>query len=565
VHCFRVKAVLCLFVLLLLCGCAKQGYPPGGPMDKIGPVIVSVYPLPEATGISGSVKPWIILDEYPNRNTVESSIFISPEPEEGFDVKIRGKRITVIFKQELPINRTVVVTFGAGISDQVGNQMAESYVLAFSTGDNVDNASISGYIEGMENPGAVWVWGYPLESFAEPDPRLNKAPYATQPDLEGSFTLSYLPKGSYRIFAVTETRRNRLWDSERESIALPPRDVPALEDQMVSINLKMHSVDLIPPSFRGAEAISRQTIRLSFDEPVAALKADISAMTERGQTLGIIDVYQNPADSNAVLLTTGIQREGDVYHFEIDNLCDLAGNEADSLIFEVDGSTEIDTVGPHFTWSSPSNGETGVVWGDAVLIGFSESITTTTIPAAVRITVRDSAVVEGKWSFPSSNLGKLEPSEPFENAEYHTVTVYCDSVKDIFGNTSPDSVGTFGFTTADVENTGVFSGQVANAPQELRIIATGIEAGGAWEEAVLEDGAFRFNDLPASLYSLTLYRDLDGNDRFSPGIIEPFTFAEPFKIWSDTLRVRSRWETGDFNLYWEASDDSSYFNRAKSE
>jgi len=550
----RFLKILSLFVVVLFLGCAKQGYPPGGPVDKRGPVVIASFPNAEETGVSCDVRPWIQLDEYSNRSSVEPAIFISPEPEEGFEVKIKRKKITIIFNEDLQTDRTVVITFGTGISDNLGNSMDQSFILAFSTGDVIDNALISGYIEGMENPGATWLWGYPLDSLGNPDPREEKAPFATQPDLNGSFTLSHLPEGEFRIFAVVESRRNRLWDSEREAIAFPSRDCQALENGSMPVNLYMHSVDLIPPSLRSVEMMHRQAGRLSFDEPVQASRSAIFAENETGQKLSVVEMYQNPADSQVVLFTTGIQREGDVYSFHIDALEDLAGNIADSLTADVEAVTMVDTVGPRFTWSNPGNGATDVDWEGAIEIGFSESIITTTIHDAMTMVDYDGDTLTGRWSFPNPNICRFMPLESLSSDEYYTVIINCQIVQDIFGNPSADSLVSFAFTTQDVDATGSFSGRVIDAPPDLRISALNINAPDRkWEEGTSEDGTFVFDHLPASIYRLTLYRDIDLNERYSSGSIDPFTFAEPFEVWSDTIRVRSRWETGDINLHWNRS------------
>jgi len=328
---------------VLLAGCAKQGYPPGGPEDVTGPTVIASYPKSEATQVANDVRPWIRLNEYPARRSVEDAIFVSPEPDEGFEIKIRGKRIQVRFKQELPENRTVVVTFGSGIRDLYGNQMAESFIMAFSTGDEIDKSGLSGYLKGMKNPASTWIWAYPLESAEEPDPREDKAPYATQPDPEGKFRLAFLPTAEYRIFAVEDSRKNRIWDSDKEAIAFPPWDVLSAEINAPEINLMMATYDPQPPNLRGAQARGaqaphRQAVRLSFDEPVKTTDLKIEATNQDGRPLDIVAAYQNLADSTTLLLTTAIQRAGDVYSIRLNGLSDYFGNRADSIIAEVEAS-----------------------------------------------------------------------------------------------------------------------------------------------------------------------------------------------------------------------------------
>ncbi len=547
-----LAVILALFIgIQFLCGCAKQGYPPGGPIDKTGPVIVSSYPLPESIGVGNDISPWILLDEHPARKSIEGSVFISPEPEEGFSLKIRGKRIKVSFNEDLPENSTVVITFGAGIKDINGNQMAESYVLAFSTGDMIDNGQISGYIEGLDNPGSAWLWAYPLDSLTNPDPKEDKAPFATQPDYDGNFILNHLPQGKYRLFAVEDTRRNRLWDSDREAIAIPAHDVQSKETDIPVVSLRLTMIDLVSPTLRTAEAINRQAIRLSFDEDVEIIQEDISAETQLGQKLGIIDIYQDPADSSAAYLTTGIQREGDVYKICLEGVRDLSGNMIDSIFVDVAAVVDADTSGPRFTWNSPKDGAIEVEWDEEIMIGFSEAVNLTTISKAIRVMTPDSIVIAGKWSYPASNLAVFYPDEFLLSNMSYTVAVNCDSITDVFGNASTDSVVTVSFSTLNSDEVGSLSGQVIGAPQNLRIFAKRLELSSQErEESVLENGNFAFENLPASFYQLSIYQDQNGDGRYSFGSIDPFIFSEPFTTSGDTIRVRPRWETEGVAINW---------------
>lgn len=520
-------------------------------MDKTGPIVVASEPQPEGIGVPIAVRPWILLDEYPARNSIEGAVFISPEPEDGFDIKIRGKRVFVRFRKNLPENRTVVVTFGAGIRDLNGNQMSESYVMAFSTGEKIDRARISGYLKNMENPAAAWILGYPLESKPNPDPQEDRAPFATQPDLDGYFSLSFLPVGMYRLFAVEDSRRNRLWDSDRERIAFPPADVLSAEVIPPSVNLALGACDLSPPSLRGSQALHRQALRLSFDEPIDISGLGIEALNQEGNPLSIINAYFNPADSTALLLTTAMQQKGDVYSLKLTGLSDRAGNLADSISAEIPASIQVDSIGPHLTWSNPTDGETDVSLEATISLGFSEALTLIDLPRAVTLMDPDSQSVAGDWTYPQPALGILNPSGPLRSNTRYTITLVGDSLRDVFGNRSPDSLIRIGFTTIDLENAGAVTGQVTNASNDLHVVADGLDGKKSWDVMLTEDDCFRIERLPAASYRLWLYRDLDGNGRLSIGKWEPFTFAEPFTVARDTIRVRPRWETEGVSLNWD--------------
>jgi hypothetical protein len=541
-----------LFGLISLAGCARQAPPPGGPVDETGPVILASYPHSESVGVAKDVRPWLKLNEYLLASSIDGSVFISPEPPGGYSVKTSGKRVKIRFTEALPSDRTIVITFGSGIRDVNGNQMSESFVLAFSTGSTIDRAAIMGRIKDVEKPADTWIWAYPLETESDPDPRFNRAPYAVQPDIGNQFNLSFLPPGRYRLFAVEEVTRNRLWDADREGLAISSTDVLAHEHTPPVVTFVMNNYDLNPPTLRGVQALHRQGIRLSFSEAVDISEAQVAVESETGVALTVMDLYQDRADSSAALLSTGPQREGDIYSILLTGLKDLAGNLSDSLAAEFEASTAEDSLGPRFSWSSPVHGARNVPLDSGILVGFSEAVTLMDLPRSIKLVDPDSNLVSGSWNYPGSSWGRFIPDEPLRSVAEYTVQIIPDSLRDIFANRSSDSLIIRTFTTLDLEDLGSITGRVEDAEANLRIVAEPLEGTLVFREtAVLENGDYRFGDLPASYYRLFLYQDLDGNQRYSSGQLEPFTFSEPYKVIDDTIRVRPRWVTEEVNFSWK--------------
>ncbi|MCX6640802.1 MAG: Ig-like domain-containing protein [bacterium] len=542
----------CSVGILLLYGCAKQGYPPGGPEDRTGPQVISGYPEPGSVSVPLDVRPWIELNEYPNRTTLANQVFISPEPEAGYTVKVKGKRVEVRFDGKLPENRTIMVTFSSGVSDLYGNKMSAPYVVAFSTGEAIDQGRISGRVAGIDNASSTWIWAYPLSEFPEPDPRKDKAPFAAQPDQLGNYELSYLPVGDYRLFAVGDLRRDRLWDSSKEPIGFASRDAKADTGQSGAINIKLGICDLDPPKLRVIEAPNRQLVRLSFNEPITKDSITISNPGTESPDLVVISSYWNPADSAAVLLTTAIQRPDTVYHLRIDGVYDLAGNRADSTICEFASSNLIDTIGPRLSYSDPAAGQGDVPLNATVTVAFNEAITLVDLPLVAHLSRPDSGDVMGKWSYQGTGMGIFTPAEPLLNDTHYSMQIRGDSLRDIFGSHSVDSLSTIEFTTLDAEKLGSLSGEVTHGKSELRVVAEGLGKSKIQREvSLLKGGQFRFDDLPEGKYQFWLYLDHDGNQRYSSGRFDPYAFAESFTLIPDTVRVRPRWETEGIILNWE--------------
>ncbi len=553
-------AFLTLSCCFFIIGCAKQGYPPGGSADTAGPHALEFYPPLESIQVDPHLRPWIRLNEYPQRNSLNGAVFISPQPEGGFTVRAKSKRLEVRFANPLPRDRTIVITFGTKITDLYGNPMPDPVTLAFSTGDKIDRAAIAGQIIGRDNPTATWLWVYPLaanpdttDSTLYPDPTCHEAPYATQADEAGRYRIGYLPAQQYRLFAVTETRRNRLWDHDQETIAFPPLDVWASEDTLPQVNLKLTAHDLTPPKLLSASALHRQDVHLKFSEPVATTEAILFAQNQLGQPLSLIDHYPNPADSSVLILTTAIQHDSDAYQVRLDRVGDHSGNYADSLITTFPAAVNLDTLGPRLVWSSPASGDLNFDPRRPLELSFSEAIIQTDLPRAAQLLDSAGSSVLGTWNYPASASGRYSPESPLISGGKYSWTINPDSLRDIFANISPDSLITLRFQTMVLPELGAISGVVKNSVPRLRIAAESLaKTGGVWETAVNPGGRWYLPELPAANYRLWLYLDKNRDDHFSAGHLQPFTFAEPFITTPDTVRVRARWETENVELDWNS-------------
>ncbi|MEC9050006.1 MAG: hypothetical protein VYD66_04335, partial [Candidatus Neomarinimicrobiota bacterium] len=56
------------------------------------------------------------------------------------------------------------------------------------------------------------------------------------------------------------------------------------------------------------------------------------------------------------------------------------------------------------------------------------------------------------------------------------------------------------------------------------------------------DGNFDMKKLPEGNYSLFFFQDLDGNDRYSYGTVDPYKPSEWFYTYPDTVNIRTNWD-----------------------
>ena len=216
------------FVHLFLCflaiaafHCAGQVAPSGGPKDTIPPKIVETYPVTKAIGFHDNVIQ-LTFDKWMDKSSVNESIFLSPNLGD-LDFDWSGKEINIKFTDTLRENTTYVLTLGTDARDlRAGNKLAESYSLAFSTGDHIDSASLSGKIFD-EKPEGIMIFAYQLDQRNADtlNPERCKPDYLTQTGKDGKFFLPFLRIGTYRVFAVRDEYKNLLYDPETDEYGVP--------------------------------------------------------------------------------------------------------------------------------------------------------------------------------------------------------------------------------------------------------------------------------------------------------------------------------------------------------
>ncbi len=89
----RITQLVAL-LLLIIVGCATVDVPPGGDIDVTAPQLVRSYPDSAETLVSPSyIK--LEFDEYIVLNNLKSNLIISPPLRKSFDVKQKGKTLTL--------------------------------------------------------------------------------------------------------------------------------------------------------------------------------------------------------------------------------------------------------------------------------------------------------------------------------------------------------------------------------------------------------------------------------------------------------------------------------------
>ena len=267
----KLLNAIIISALLITFSCARQGAPPGGPVDKIPPLIVGSIPPTQSVNVLLDTDIEIMFSEGINKANIADAIFITPYPGEDVKFKVKGKKLRIELPEVLKPNRTYVFTIGTDVKDLRNNRLQQAFTLAFATGPQIDNNTISGKVYGKDKVEGVLVWAYDLSLNPSPNPQDDPAEYITQCGATGDYELSYLAQGTYRLFAVQDKERDFLYDSEYDALGIANRDVtvssivPDVENCIFRITIE----DTTRPMLDSASPPDRNHLDVRFSESMA--------------------------------------------------------------------------------------------------------------------------------------------------------------------------------------------------------------------------------------------------------------------------------------------------------
>ena len=128
-----IRTILLLIMGAFL-GCAKEGFPPGGPEDKTPPTVIRTFPELNATMVDPELEVEVWFSESIQTSAASDAIFITPFPGDEVKYHFRGRRVKIEFPESLYFDRTYVVTFGTGIKDYRNNALEASFTVGACEG-----------------------------------------------------------------------------------------------------------------------------------------------------------------------------------------------------------------------------------------------------------------------------------------------------------------------------------------------------------------------------------------------------------------------------------------------
>jgi uncharacterized protein (DUF2141 family) len=555
-----------LLILFFLC-CAKEGMPPGGPVDTTPPKVISVSPKPDSTKVDLNSKIEITFSERVAGKQTEESIFISPFPKKPLNFGWHKNRLIISFTEPLQKDKTYVVTIGTGAQDLRGNHLSESYTFAFSTGTALNYGSISGQVwmkqtSAFQTEPGISIWSYLLSDTVEMDPERDKPDYVTQSDVDGKYIFKNLSVGKYRLLAVEDLNRDLVWDPDNEAMGVSTQDVELASntDSCKHIDFILALRDTTKPSLLNCQALNKNQVRLDFDE---SLKAEsvlnpnnfkiVSVSTS--ESLKVNEVYFEENNTQNIFIITSQTFPQEKYDLKVFNVEDELGNfldtSANTCLFM--GSAVSDTFGPKVVSTSPKDGETSVSQDAEIVLVFDEPPNHSSVESSFFLSDTNGFLISGKKRWENPNTFIFSPDAFLLGRMKYQIKLESGNILDLFGNPMTDSVLFFSFITLNPDTLGSISGKVDTLGKSIsgEIVLTLSQIDKAekrYQKNLPQPDSFLFENVLPGNYMLAAYVDLNRDGNLTIGNPKPFILSEPFTFFPDTVHVRSRWETKGVEL-----------------
>ena len=199
--------------------CANIIPPEGGPRDSIPPRLLSEVPHDSTLNFRDK-KITFTFDEYVDLQDVQNNLIFMPLFENNPRVDVKGKTITVNFRDTLEPNTTYILNFGNAIKDINEGNVLKNFNYTFSTGNALDSLELRGKVilaqtGQIDSTLAVVLY----KNLKDSAVRKQRPMYAARLDANGNFHFHNLPSGVFAVYAIGEAGTARRYMNNTQTFA----------------------------------------------------------------------------------------------------------------------------------------------------------------------------------------------------------------------------------------------------------------------------------------------------------------------------------------------------------
>ena len=522
-------------VSILIYSCAAVSAPEGGPKDETPPQLISSNPESGTLQFKGG-KVTLSFSEYIDEKSVSNSIKISPRLEDSPTITYEDDKLILYFPDTLLNDQTYVVTINRNLTDERKVAIDQSFQVAFTTGDIIDEGIISGRIYGDEEY-AVHLWKVTSElsdSIFFTDPL-----YVTEADKEGNFEFKYLAAGNYVILGVDRSASGNKLIPDRMAYGVSSKKVYKLEEksQINHIPLRVKK-QISPIKLTRGEWVGQKWGWIYFNQEIDSLNIDNIILTDESNKQFSPSIFRDIQDkTRALLILDDTLAKGKV---ELDIFSKIESLDRKKINFRVSGkrdTTNIKRIKPE--GAKTIRVEKG--GGPSIPIVFSKPIIQ--IEDSVIIMITDSDTLIEKANLINPIQINYTPSIGWVEKTDYNITIISEKLRPIEGKLFLDSTITIPIKSEKKLGYGGISGFINKNHNKTLLKLTSLNDTSKFFYSPIDTNLkFIFKSIPEGAYSLSLIIDEDNNGSYTFGAVIPFQPSEWFYIYPDTFNIRSNWD-----------------------
>ena len=532
-----------IIILLFIGSCAVIKPPSGGPKDTTPPLLVYEEPSSGTLQYKGE-QIRLEFSEYMDEASIEKGIRIFPNIEGEVSINTRGKILSVDFPDNLEENKTYVINLSRDIKDEHGVEMAEAKFLAYSTGDKIDNSSISGIVW-SDGPMSVHLWRIikqdSLENIFQTMPN-----YFTDVSNKGTYNFQFLSAGNYLLLALDRNAAGLALDTRRMEYGLFWQKIIALnQDQSITEVNVITKKEQPQLRLQRGEWNANNWGRIVFNRPLNDLDDHYSVILgyDDGTTESPVS-FHDPVNPNSLILIRSDKSPISskirikVKNIFIDDMVFLDSASV-SVIVPQDDKNYIELIKPKEVVTITPTANKDTVYLE---LKFSEPIPQWGLD--YELYKNDTISVSKRIVYINPIWVNILPQDNWEPRINYTLKIFASDTLENMGKMLQDSIITVNIKTTDYQGYGglyiPIAGQIDSL---LGAVLHSIENPEQKNLSfVNSQQRLEFNQVREGRYTLTLFSDRNNDKTYTTGTAKPLKPAEWFHVMPDTIEIRTNWD-----------------------
>ncbi len=516
--------------------------PPGGPKDITPPELLMTIPDNGTVNFNGG-RVELHFSEYIEERTIEKSISVLPNLMDKPKIIYKGNKIYVDFPDSLIEDQTYIIIINRTLSDEHKVKLEQGVQVAFSTGEQIDQGSISGKVY-HDKESCVQLWK--LLDFRDDTTFFNRQPdYVIDATDRGVYNFKFLSSGRYKLIAVDKTLSGSPIIPDKMLYGLSWEPILVIQNQDT-----LHNIDIKIPAHLGAvkmigaEIIKESWGRIIFSNNIEKFSDDIILNITKGDSsISDFNVFRDPVDNTRLNFILS-QSANDYISIETRGI--YKGNTAilDSGYIRIKMDTIKDTT--YLKIIKPVARDIHDIQSDSassLKIIFSNPVELNKELGSISL-IEDSIPTPIELLYDTPLSLNLLPKTNWKPSSAYSLKFISDGIVSRYGRGIKDSILSINFSTSNYQGFGSLEMKISEKiPEDLIAELRNMEKELlVYRTVVNSNGNFSMKYVSEGNYSLMFFHDMDKNFEYSYGEIDPYHSSEWFYDYPDTIKIRANWE-----------------------